>query len=52
MLINLITIININLNNINIESVTFYKFLGVILDDKLIWKKHILHLKSKLIKII
>ena len=43
MLINSRTIININLNNINIERVTFYKFLGVIIDDKLNWKKHILH---------
>ena len=33
MSINSRTIININLNNRNIERVTFYKFLGVIIDD-------------------
>ena len=38
MLINTRTIININLNNINIERITFYKFVGVIIDDKLNWK--------------
>ena len=46
MLINSRTIININLNNTNIKPVTFYIFLDVIIDDKLKWKKHILHLKS------
>ena len=51
MLINSRTIININLNNTNIERIIFYKYLGVIIDDKLNWKKHILHLKSKLKKI-
>ena len=52
MSINSRTIININLNNRNIERVTFYKFLGVIIDDILNWKQHILFLKSKLKKII
>ena len=52
MSINSRTIININLNNRNIKSVTFYKFLGVIIDDILNWKQHILFLKSKLKKII
>ena len=52
MLINLRTLLNINLNNINIERVTFYKFVGVIIDDKFNCKKYILHLKSKLKKII
>ena len=45
MSINSRTIININLNNRNIERVTFYKFLGVIIDDILNWKQHILFLK-------
>ena len=44
MLINSRTITNINLNNIHIEIVTFYKYIVVIIDDKLKWKKHILHL--------
>ena len=52
MSINSRTIINIYLNNRNIERVTFYKFLGVIIDDILNWKQHILFLKSKLKKII
>ena len=52
MSINSRTIININLNNRNIERVTFYKFVGVIIDDILNWKQHILFLKSKLKKII
>ena len=50
MSINSRTIININLNNRNIERV--YNFLGVIIDDILNWKQHILFLKSKLKKII
>ena len=50
MSINSRTIININLNNKNIERETFYKFLGVIIDDILNWKQHILFLKSKLKK--
>ena len=47
MSINSRTIININLNNRNIERVTFYTFLGVIIDDILNWKQHILFLKIK-----
>ena len=39
MLINSRTIIDINLNNINIKSVTFYNCFGVIIDEKLNWKK-------------
>ena len=34
-IIKLSTIININLNNINIERVIFYKFVVVIIDNKL-----------------
>ena len=52
MSINSRTIKNINLNNRNIERVIFYKFLGVIIDDILNCKQHILFLKSKLKKII
>ena len=48
MSINSRTIININLNNRNIERVTFYKLLGVIIDDILNWKQHIFFFKSKL----
>ena len=51
MSINSRTIININLNNRNIERVTFYKFIGVIIED-MNWKQHILFLKSKLKKTI
>ena len=51
MSINSRTIININLNNRNIERVTFYKFLGVIIDDILLETTY-LFLKSKLKKII
>ena len=52
MSINSRTIININLNNRNIEIVTVYKLLGVIIDDILNCKQHILFLKSKLKNII
>ena len=38
-LINSRTIINVNLNNINIEIVTFYKIVGIIIDDKFNCKK-------------
>jgi hypothetical protein len=33
--------LSLNLNNINIESKPFVKFLGIILDNKLNWKDHI-----------
>ena len=49
-LINSRTIIHINLNKTNIEIVTFYTVLDVIIDNKMNWKKYILHLKSKLKK--
>ena len=36
--------------NSQIERVNQYKYLGLIIDDKLNWKAHIQHLKSKLSK--
>ena len=35
-------------DSIEIDKVSEYKYLGLILDDKLSWKSHIKHLKSKL----
>lgn len=36
--------------NSEIQRVSQYKYLGLIIDDKLTWKPHILYLKSKLSK--
>ena len=46
---------NLNLNifvgkNSPIEQVSQYKYLGLIIDNKLNWKAHIQYLKSKLSK--
>ena len=38
---------NIIVENVTIELVTNYKFLGVVLDDKFTWKLHINHVTSK-----
>lgn len=42
--------ISLSINNINIEKASEVRFLGVILDDKLKWKSHILHVKNKVSK--
>ena len=38
------------LNNTNLEQVTFTKFLGVIIDDKLSFKRYIVYTKNKISK--
>lgn len=43
---------SINIAGEEIEQVTSTKFLGVIIDEKLTWKNHILHVKQKLSKCI
>ena len=40
----------VNLNNIIIEEQQTTTFLGVLIDNKLTWKSHILHLCSKISK--
>lgn len=40
------------INDIEIEKVKEYKFLGVIIDDKLCWKPHIQYIKTKISKLI
>ena len=42
--------IPIILNNTNLEQVTFTKFLGVIIDDKLTFDRHIVYTKNKISK--
>ena len=44
--------INISINNINLTRVKSTEFLGIIIDENLDWKLHILYLKIKLKKII
>ena len=44
--------INISINNINLTRVKSTEFLGIIIDENLDWKLHILYLKNKLKKII
>jgi hypothetical protein len=46
------TDLSIKIESKQIERVSHCKFLGVVLDDKLSWKYHILHLKVKLSKVI
>ena len=43
---------NINLNNVNIEIVDRYTFLGIILDSNLTYSFHIINLCNKLSKIV
>ena len=42
--------INITLSNISLERVTFTKFLGVIIDEKLSFTRHISYIKNKISK--
>ena len=42
--------IPIILNNTNLEQVAFTKFLGVIIDDKLTFERHIVYTKNKISK--
>ena len=42
--------INILINNINLTRVKSTEFLGIIIDEHLDWKLHILYLKNKLKK--
>ena len=44
--------INISINNINLTRVKSTEFLGIIIDENLDWKLHILYLKNKFKKII
>ena len=41
---------NITLSNISLERVTFTKFLGVIIDEKLSFTRHISYIKNKISK--
>jgi hypothetical protein len=43
---------NVKLNNSAITRVHQTKFLGVIIDSKLTWQHHIMHIKNKISKII
>ena len=45
-------ILNINIENTNIEIVTYYKFLGIIIDNKLTWKNHINYICNKILRIL
>ena len=40
------------LDNTIIKQVTFAKFLGIIIDDKLKWIHHISYIKNKISKVI
>ena len=40
----------LSIDGVDIERVNEFKFLGVVLDDKLTWKNHIAHVKSKVAK--
>ena len=42
-----VTTSHISINNTKIDKVTNFKFLGIIIDDKLTWKSHISHLQAK-----
>ena len=44
--------VTLMINNIKIERVYEYKFLGVLIDHKLSWKSHIDHVKRKMSKTI
>ena len=38
----------LNINKNNIRQIDEFKYLGVIMDNKLTWKKHIEYLQTKL----
>ena len=42
--------INVSLSNISLEQVTFTKFLGVIIDEKLSFTRRISYIKTKISK--
>ena len=42
---------NVIINHIPIERVTYFKFLGVIIDSNLTWSNHINHISNKLSRI-
>ena len=42
--------LNIKIDNIEIEQVSFTKFLGVIINETLIWKNHVKVVKTKISK--
>ena len=42
---------NVIINHIPIERVTYFKFLGVIIDSNLTWSHHINHISNKLSRI-
>ena len=44
--------INIKINNHHLNQIEYYKFLGIIFDNKLNWKRHIKFVLSKLNKLI
>ena len=44
--------INITLSNISLERVTFKKFLGIIIDEKLSFTRHISYITNKISKAI
>ena len=44
--------IDIRIEGEKIQEVTYTKFLGVILDNNLTWKKHVHHTASKIAKCI
>ena len=42
--------VNLNINKNNIKQVETFKYLGIILDNKLSWQEHIQSLQTKLAK--
>ena len=42
--------ITIKANNTNLEQKAEFKFLGVIVDENITWKSHIIHISSKISK--
>ena len=42
--------LNLLINNVKLKRVNQTKFLGVIIDSKLTWKEHILHVRKKISK--
>ena len=41
---------HININDVELEQVSSTKFLGIYIDNKLNWHKHILHVENKIAK--